>query len=90
MRELTAALTGKEYDTKTRGAQHQEGARCVGEAAYVIAKGGRRKQTHIAFDLESPETPGEAQRVFNIEKEASFVLSIKVLFWFVVCFFARA
>jgi len=40
--------------------------------------GGSRNGTHLAYKLEIPAEPGEAQRVLGIMKEGSFVLSAKV------------
>jgi hypothetical protein len=40
--------------------------------------GGSRNGTHLAYKLEIPAKPGEAQRVLGILKEGSFVLSAKV------------
>lgn len=75
VKELTEGLESSEYDTKTRGHRTQGAARAVGEAAYTIAK--TPKGTRLAYKLEVPEEPMEAQKVFKIQKQASFVISIK-------------
>ena len=63
------------YNTKTRGEQTQPAARPVGEGVYALYReaGG----TRLAYALELPETPGKAQKAFNIESEGSFIISIK-------------
>lgn len=53
----------------------QPAARPVGEGRYVIARHGNH--THLAYLLELPCEPGEAQEELRIAPEASYVLSIK-------------
>ncbi len=53
----------------------QPAARPVGEGRYVIARHGNH--THLAYLLELPREPGEAQAELRIAPEASYVLSIK-------------
>ncbi len=68
-------LDKKEYGTKTRGERYREAARPAGEGKYAIAD--HKNHTHLVYDLELPETPKEVQNALNIEKEASYVISIK-------------
>ncbi|HEV7676149.1 MAG TPA: hypothetical protein VGQ12_16585 [Candidatus Angelobacter sp.] len=63
------------YETKTRGERVEPPARPVGEGIYVIAR--HDDHTHLAYALEVPETPGEAQRELNIRKEASLIVTVK-------------
>jgi hypothetical protein len=51
-----------------------DAARPVGEGKYAIVK----HQTHaeLAYILEMPREPGEAQRELGIQKEASYVISV--------------
>jgi hypothetical protein len=73
--QLHDALERREYGTRTRGERVQPPARPVAEGAYVIAR--HDDHTHLAHQLEFPERPGEAQRELNIEREASYVLTVK-------------
>ncbi len=51
-----------------------DGARPAGLGKYVIVK--HQNHTELAYILESPEEPGEAQKEFGIEKEASYIISV--------------
>jgi hypothetical protein len=52
-----------------------DAARPVGEGKYAIV---RHHQNHaeLAYILEMPKEPGEAQRELGIEKEASYIVSV--------------
>jgi hypothetical protein len=65
----------KDYSTKTRGVRHLQGLRPVAEGVYAICTHG--DHTHLVYVLEIPEKLGEVQDAFNIEKEGSYILSIK-------------
>jgi hypothetical protein len=73
--EMRTHLERKEYDTKTRGHRVQPEARPAGEGRYAIVD--HDGHTHLAYVLELPHEPGAAQRAFNIEKEASFVVAVR-------------
>jgi hypothetical protein len=66
--QLTKELLSKEF---------REGdiARPVGEGKYAIVS-HRNKHTELAFVLELPEEPGEAQKELGIEKEASYIITV--------------
>ena len=49
-------------------------ARPVGEGKYAIVK--RQSHAELAYILEIPKEPGEAQQELGIEKEASYVISV--------------
>ena len=51
-----------------------DAARPVGEGKYAIVK--HQNHAELAYILEMPEQPGEAQRELGIEKEASYVISV--------------
>lgn len=68
-------LEQETYTTRTRGEQEQPAARPGGEGRYVVAL--VEGQMHLAYVLELPEHPKEVQHAFEIEPEASFVLSVK-------------
>jgi hypothetical protein len=68
-------LEGMRYSTKTRGERHLSPARLAGEGVYAIVR--HEDHTHIAYALELPRTPGSVQRELNIQKEASYILTVK-------------
>lgn len=49
--------------------------RPVGEGVYAICEHG--EHTHLVYVLELPEELGDVQHEFNIEKEGSYILSVK-------------
>jgi hypothetical protein len=65
--ELTGELLSDEY-------RKGDAARPVGEGKYAIVK--HHDHVELAYVLEMPEEPGEAQRELGIEKEASYIVSI--------------
>jgi hypothetical protein len=66
--ELTRELLSDEF---RRG----DAARPVGEGKYAIVK-HHQNHTELAYVLELPNEPGEAQKELGIEKEASYVISV--------------
>lgn len=78
MKELTAWLGHKQYDTQTRGHRLQDPARLVGAGSYALAIGGTHHAPHWSYALEIPDEPEEAQKVFNINKSGSYVVSVRV------------
>jgi hypothetical protein len=73
--ELREEIEEKEYETKTRGVRRQPQARPVGEGRYAVVN--HDGHTHLAYVLELPREPGEAQRTFNIREEASFIVAVR-------------
>jgi hypothetical protein len=65
--ELTKELLADEF-------RKGDAARPVGEGKYAIVK--HQDHAELAYVLEMPEEPGEAQRELGIEKEASYIVSI--------------
>ena len=65
--ELTKELLSDEF---RRG----DAARPVGEGKYALVK--YQNHAEIAYILELPKEPGEAQKELGIEKEASYVISV--------------
>src|ERR671927_353923 len=65
--ELTKELSSDEF-------RKGDAARPVGEGKYAIVK--HQDHTELAYVLELPKEPGEAQRELGIEKEASYVISV--------------
>ncbi len=65
--ELTNELLADEF-------RKGDAARPVGEGKYAIVK--HQDHAELAYVLEMPEEPGEAQRELGIEKEASYIISI--------------
>src|SRR5919199_773722 len=66
--ELTKELLSDEF---RRG----DAARPVGEGKYAIVK-HHQNHTELAYILELPKEPGEAQKELGIEKEASYIISV--------------
>jgi len=73
--EIEDELDPQQYETKTRGLRVEPPARPVGEGIYAIVCHDRH--SHIAYALELPKEPGEAQRAFNIKKGASLIVTVK-------------
>jgi hypothetical protein len=73
--EVEDALDPEAYDTKTRGPRERPAARPVGEGVYAIVR--HEGHTHLAYALELPLRPGEAQRALNIGEEGSYILAVK-------------
>jgi hypothetical protein len=65
--ELTSELLSDEF-------RKGDAARPVGEGKYAIVK--HQDHAELAYVLEMPEEPGQAQRELGIEKEASYIVSI--------------
>jgi hypothetical protein len=65
--ELTKELLSDEF-------RKGDAARPVGEGKYAIVK--YHQHAELAYILEMPKEPGEAQNEFDIEKEASYVISV--------------
>lgn len=65
----------EEYETKTRGTRVQPEDRPVGEGVYAIA--WHEGHTHLTYELELPRQPGGPQQDFNVEQEASYIVSVK-------------
>jgi hypothetical protein len=66
--ELTKVLLSDEF---RRG----DAARPVGEGKYAIVK-HHQNHTELAYILEMPKQPGEAQKELGIEKEASYIVTV--------------
>jgi hypothetical protein len=65
--ELTKELFSDEF-------RKGDAARPVGEGKYAIVK--HQNHAELAYILEMPKEPGEAQRELGIEKEASYIVSV--------------
>jgi len=65
--KLTSELLSDEF-------RKGDAARPVGEGKYAIIR--HQDHAELAYVLEMPEEPGEAQRELGIEKEASYIVSI--------------
>jgi hypothetical protein len=51
-----------------------DGARPTGFGKYIIVR--HKNHAELAYKLETPQEPGEAQKEFSIEKEASYIISV--------------
>ena len=78
LEEVEHKLERYSYDTKTRGHREIEPARLCGEARYTLIKTTHKNntsQTHLVYELETPEQPGEVQQAFSIAKEGQFLIN---------------
>jgi hypothetical protein len=73
--QLERELRPRSYVTKTRGERLQPEARPVGEGRYAIVNHGGHG--HLAYVLERPRQPGEAQRALQIEPQASYIVAVR-------------
>lgn len=72
---LREALGPRTYDTKTRGRREVPAARPAGDGVYVLARHG--DHTHLAYELLHPEEPGEVQRGLNLQRQASYIITVR-------------
>ena len=75
--EIEHKLERYSYDTKTKGQREIQPARLCGEARYELIKTTHKNsaQTHLVYELEVPEQPGEVQQAFSIAKEGQFLIN---------------
>jgi hypothetical protein len=72
---IESRLVPQMYQTKTRGTRHLPAVRPIGEGVYRIVR--HEDHTHFVYALELPKKTGEAQTAFNIEEQASYIISVK-------------
>ncbi|HEX2957518.1 MAG TPA: hypothetical protein VHO70_11845 [Chitinispirillaceae bacterium] len=75
LEKLHDEIGPQEYETRTRGERHIPSARPFGEGVYRFVQHG--SHTHFAYVLELPREPAAVQEKFNVEDEASFIITIK-------------
>ncbi|KAI8141519.1 hypothetical protein BJV82DRAFT_518078 [Fennellomyces sp. T-0311] len=73
--DLTAAFQKHSYETKTKGERTVQPSRPMGEGVYEIAT--HNGHSHLAYMLTLPEELHQVQKAFNIEEQASIVISVK-------------
>lgn len=73
--EIRKEFLPAEYETETRGTRRLGAAVPAGEGKYSIVE--HDGHTELAYLLEIPEEPGPAQKEFQINKEASYIISVK-------------
>jgi hypothetical protein len=73
--DIRKELIAAEYETETRGKRRMAAATPAGEGKYSIVK--HDNHTELAYVLELPEQPGPIQKEFEINKEASYIASVK-------------
>jgi hypothetical protein len=73
--DIERQLRSEVYGTKTRGARVVPAARPAGEGVYSLVR--HADHTHLAYALELPEQPGPVQRALEIQREASYIVSVK-------------
>jgi len=72
---LRQELLAVEYPTETRGERRVGKATPVGEGKYQLLRHG--DHTELAYVLELPKEPGQAQEEFEVKAEASYVVAVK-------------
>jgi len=75
MNDINDWLAGEKYLTKTRGERELQGSISVGEGVYAVIE--HNDHTHLGYVLKSMNDLGELTKAFNVEKEGSYVISIK-------------
>lgn len=73
--DLQTELRERTYETKTRGERRQPPARPAGEGRNLIADHGGHP--HLAYVVELPQEFGEAQRTVGIQREASYIVTVR-------------
>ena len=73
--DIHKELMPAKYTTETRGERRIQAATPAGEGKYSIVR--HDNYTELAYILELPEIPAPTQREFEIEKEASYIISVK-------------
>lgn len=73
-RKLIDALGRETRETKTRGERIDYEARPAAEGRYRIVH--HNDHTHLVYELELPEEPGDVQNELQIEPEASYIITI--------------
>jgi hypothetical protein len=73
--EIDDELDLETYTTKTRGERRLPAARPAGEGVYIIVRHGNH--THFAYALELPPKRGDVQQALSIEREGSYIVSVK-------------
>jgi hypothetical protein len=72
---IQGLLGSGSYSTITQGERSLQACRPAGQGYYAIVQS--QASTHLVYVLELPQETGEVQRTLNIDKEASYFLSIK-------------
>ncbi|KAG2179180.1 hypothetical protein INT43_002030 [Umbelopsis isabellina] len=73
--KITEPFKESSYETKTRGTRKIQPARPVAEGVYTITS--HNGHSHLAYITTAPKEPGTVQEAFNIEKQASLIISVK-------------
>ncbi|KAJ2955664.1 hypothetical protein NQZ79_g8361 [Umbelopsis isabellina] len=73
--KITESFKESSYETKTRGTRKIHPARPVAEGVYTISS--HNGHSHLAYITTAPKEPGTVQEAFNIEKQASLIISVK-------------
>lgn len=73
--QTAADLAERTYRTETRGERTLPPARPVGEGRYALVEHG--DHTHLAYQLELPDEPGEAQQDLQVLPEASYIVAVR-------------
>ncbi|MCL5091012.1 MAG: hypothetical protein M1514_03320 [Patescibacteria group bacterium] len=73
--EIEDEFDPESHLTKTQGERFRGPGRPAGEGVYALAR--HTDHDHLIYSLELPEKLGPVQKDLNIEKSASYILSVK-------------
>jgi hypothetical protein len=73
--DIREELSAKRYVTVTRGERVLAASKPVGEGRYWLLV--HEDHTELAYVLDIPQSPGEAQKTFNIAEEASYIVAVR-------------
>lgn len=73
--QIRDELGPETYSTRTRGERYVAAAIPAGEGRFRILR--HEDHTHLAYALELPKREGQVQKEFEIEDQASYIISVK-------------
>lgn len=75
--ELAKSFAAKDYETETRGERRQPPVWPAGEGVYALVRDEGGRNSRFCYKLELPETLGDVQHQLRIDREASYVMTVK-------------
>jgi hypothetical protein len=70
-----SSITEKRYQTRSRGDRKASSMRLIGKRKYLLLK--HSNHTHFIYQLSAPKEIGSAQKTFNLQTTADFLIQIK-------------
>lgn len=80
IQDISKELEEETHETQTKGERTTPKAKPIGEGIYHFAMHGHRSKehSHLVYSLVLPKRIGKIQREFNIKREGSFIVQVKV------------